>query len=669
MYMNDRIKKLRVLIAYHQKRYHQDDEPEISDEAYDSLLQELKSLVGSDDETADTVINPVGAAPSEAFSKVTHRVRQWSFDNVFNYSELEEWEQRLQRYLAKNDVSHESVSYVAEHKIDGLKLVVEYKKGELIRASTRGDGIVGEDVTHTARTIKDVSQTLLYPVDLIVVGEVWLSKKEFERINKERAEVDEPLYANPRNTAAGSLRQLDPDVAAKRNLSFYAYDIDLFGVRQAKLAVPTTQWEELQLLSKLGCTVNKHNTYCENLSEIEKYYQQWTKKHSTLSYGADGVVIKVDDIRLQNELGYTAKSPRFGIAYKFPAEEATTVVEDIQLQVGRTGVVTPVAHLQPVVIAGSTVARATLHNEDEIKRLDVRIGDTVILKKAGDIIPKILQVVTALRPEKTKPYRFPKKVAGCGGEGLIERIPGEVAYRCVDRSSDMLKRQQLYYFASKQALNIDGVGPRIIDQLLDTKLISGPADLFTLTKSDLLTLEGFKERAAENTIQAIAAVKEITLDRFLIALSIDGVGEENARLLAQYFNSLAALQKASVTEIAKIHGLGDTVATALVAWWSDKSNQQMVENLLQQIHVIPLQKNVRSTALTDTSIVFTGTLQTMGRDEAKTRARTAGAQVVSTVSKKTTYVVAGADPGSKVTKAEDLGVTVLTEEAFVKLLE
>lgn len=664
-----RIQKLQELIAYHQERYHRDDAPEISDEAYDSLVHELADLTGGRHDSVDAVVTAVGAVASDAFSKVTHRFRQWSFDNVFTYGELQEWEARLQRYLAGNDVSHAALTYVAEHKIDGLKLIVEYENGELVRAATRGDGQVGEDVTHTALTIKDVPQRLKEKVDLIVVGEVWLSYKEFERINKERGVAGEPLYANPRNTAAGSLRQLDAEVTRARKLSFYAYDVDYFDARQAKLAAPTTQAGELALLKQLGCTVNPHNKLCLSIAEVEAYYQTWTKKEKSLPYGADGVVLKVNSIILQQALGYTAKSPRFGIAYKFPSEEATTVVEDIQLQVGRTGVITPVAHLRPVLIAGSTISRATLHNEDEIKRLDVRVGDTVILKKAGDIIPKVLSVMTELRPEGTRPYRFPKKVAGCGGDGSIERVPGEAAYRCVDRSSDTLNRQRLYYFVSKQALNFDGIGPRIIDQLLDAGLISEPGDLFTLEKGDFLELEGFKEKAADNAVAAIEESRSIPLYRFLIGLSIDGVGEETARLLAETFGTLEALRAAPEIDIAAIYGIGDTIAHELTAWFANGQNQKIVDDLLAHVLIEESQVARTDTELTGKSVVFTGTLEHLGRDEAKDMARKAGAKIVSSVSKKTDYVVLGADPGSKAQKAAELGVRTITEDEFVKLLK
>jgi DNA ligase (NAD+) len=655
-----RIAELQKLIAYHHALYHEKDTPEISDEAYDSLVKELWALQGGG-EVLEQIA--VGAPANEAFTKVTHKVQQWSLGNVFSATELADWEERIARQLEKEDIKTGTIAYVLEQKLDGLKLVVEYQHGELVRAATRGDGVVGEDVTHTARTIADVPKQLTQPLSLICVGEVVLTRQEFERINAERKRNGETLYANPRNTAAGSLRQLDPEVARARNLSYFAYDIDQ--IDEVRL---TSQWEELSLLQQLGFKINPHNKRVTTHSDIVSYYETWTTKKDTLDYGVDGVVIKVDDHTLQRALGFTAKTPRFGVAFKFPAEEATTVVEGIHLQVGRTGVITPVAHLRPVVVAGSTVARATLHNEDEIKRLDVRVGDTVVLKKAGDVIPKVVQVLTALRPKNAKPFRFPKQVAGCGGDGAIERIPGEAAYRCVDRSSDTLNRRRLYYFVSKQALNIDGVGPRIIDQLLDEGLISEPADLFTLTTGDLLALEGFKETAAKNVISAIHAVRSIPLYRFLIGLSIDGIGEETARLLADRFGTWVALRSATEHDLAAIHGIGETVAKSFRNWIQQKQNQVLVDELLEHITLEESVQKQSSGVLKGKTVVFTGTLPTLGRDEAKQVARDAGAKVASSVSKKTDYVIVGSDAGSKAAEAERLLVPILDEAAFLELV-
>jgi DNA ligase (NAD+) len=663
----ERLRLLRETVAHHRKRYHEEDAPEISDEAFDALLSELRELelrVEGKVSAADVV----GGAVSDAFAKVRHTVRQWSFDNVFTETELSEWDARIKRLISEADRSPDELSYVAEHKIDGLKLVLEYRKGVLVCAATRGNGEIGENVTHTANTISTLPKKLKKPVDLICVGEVWLSEKEFARINREREKNGEALFANPRNAAAGSLRQLDPAVASARKLSITVYDIDSLVVHDTGVETPETQREELRLLGALGLPTSGEVKLCDHIEEVQQFYDTWLKKRDQLSHGIDGVVIKVNDVALQRLLGYTAKAPRFGIAYKFPAVETTTVVEDIALQVGRTGVVTPVAHLRPVLIDGSTVSRATLHNEDNIKRLDVRIGDTVVLRKAGDIIPEILSVVLSLRPKNTKPYHFPKRVAECGGDGSIERIPGEAAYRCVSKDSGSLHRQRLYYFVSKGALNIDGVGPKLIDLFLEYGLISTYADLFTLTEGDLRDLPGFKEKAAMNVVEAIAAARTVPLYRLLVGLSIDNVGEETARLIAERFGSLEAIKRASPEDIAAIYGVGTVVADSLATWFADPLHRKSLEELLGQITVENPVAQPKAAPLAGQTFVLTGTLESLTRDEAKDLIRQRGGKVASSVSKKTDYVVVGADPGSKAEEAKRLGVSILTEAEFKKLM-
>lgn len=662
-----RLAQLRDTVAYHRARYHEDDAPEISDEAYDALLVELKELELTV-EGAVTTADTVGGAVSEAFAKVRHPVRQWSFDNVFTEAELREWDARLVRLISDADRDPSDLSYVAEHKIDGLKLVIEYQAGRLVCAATRGDGITGENVTHTARTIRSLPHQLTHPVDLVCVGEVWLSQTEFERINAARAAAGEALFANPRNAAAGSLRQLDPAVAAERKLSLTVYDVDSFADPSGSLETPASQWEELQLLQVLGLPTNEHSKRCADIDAVQAYYERWMREHEDLPYGVDGVVMKVDALSLQRLLGYTAKAPRFGMAYKFPAEEATTVVEDILLQVGRTGVITPVAQLRPVLIDGSTVSRATLHNEDNIKRLDVRIGDTIVIRKAGDIIPEILSVVESLRPPKTTPYRFPKTVPECGGDGSIERIPSEAAYRCVSRDSGALHRHRLYYFVSKSALNVDGVGPKIIDLLLDQGLVSTYADLFTLKLGDLRDLPGFKEKAAQNVIDALEAARTVPLHRLLVGLSIENVGEETARLLADTFGSLEALEAASVEQLVAIHGLGETVATSVAEWFADPEHQRTLAQLLPHLQIQNPERNVSEQTLAGQTFVLTGSLESFTRDEAKAAIQARGGKVSSSVSKKTDYVVVGSEPGSKAAEAERLGVRTLDEAAFTALV-
>ncbi len=662
-----RLKQLRETVSHHQKRYYDQDAPEISDEAYDALIEELQHLELAVEGKKSAVTDSVGGAVSEAFSKIKHKVRQWSFDNVFDESELTEWGARATRLLVDADKKNEKVTYVTEHKIDGLKLVIEYDRGVLVRAATRGNGEIGEDVTHTARTIKSLPHRLKHSVSLICVGEVWLADKELERINEDRKTAGEALFANPRNAAAGSLRQLDSEVARRRNLSLTVYDLDLLDVHGTGLSVPESQWEELKFLKSLGLPTDDNTKLCKNVSEIQQFYDSWKQRRDSLVHGIDGVVIKVNEVPLQKVIGYTAKAPRFGVAYKFPAVEASTVVEDIQLQLGRTGVITPVAHLRPVRIDGSTVSRATLHNEDNIKRLDVRVGDTIILRKAGDIIPEIVSVIESLRPTKTKPYKFPTHIAECGGDGAIERIPGESAYRCVSRDSGVLHRQRLYYFVGKTAMNIDGVGPKIIDAFLDGGLISTHADLFTLTVGDIKDLPGFKEKSAENIIAAINAVRTVPFHRFLVGLSIDGVGEETARLLADRFGTVEALRVAAVPDIASLYGVGEVVAEAVVDWFKSKNHQHLVEELLK--YVSPVVEETTSATLEGKTFVLTGTLERFSRDEAKEEIQKRGGKVTGSVSKKTDYVVVGAEPGSKASDAVELGVDTLDEAAFLALME
>lgn len=664
-----RLKQLKDTVAHHQTQYHTNDTPEISDEAYDALVLELAELELLIEGKVSTVTTAVGSTASTAFSKVTHKVRQWSLDNIFDETELQEWIDRIKKNIAEFG-DKTKLSYVVEHKIDGLKLVVEYENGRLVRAATRGDGAVGEDVTHSAVTISNLPETLKHPVDLICTGEVWLSEVEFERINAERQKAGEALFANPRNAAAGSLRQLDASITATRKLAITVYELDYMQSHDKKIVVPTiSQEEKLKTLQSLGLPVSQYTKVCNNETEIQKFYEDSLKNRNKIEHHIDGLVIKINQQVFQRELGYTAKSPKFAVAYKFPAVEATTVVEDIQLQVGRTGVITPVAHLRPVRIDGSTVSRATLHNEDNIVRLDVRVGDTIIMRKAGDIIPEIVSVIQSLRPKNTKPYKFPTRVAECGGDGSIERIPGEAAYRCVSKDSGMLHRQRLYYFVGKTAMNIDGVGPKIIDAFLDNGLISTHADLFTLTAGDIKDLPGFKDKAADNVITAIKAVKSVPLHRFLVGLSIDNVGEETARLLAERFGSVKALQNATVSEIAAIYGIGDVVAEAIVAWFKNKNNQRMVDELL--VHVTPEIQSGKavSATLQDKTFVLTGTLAHYSRDEAKEAIQKRGGKVTGSVSKKTDYVVVGAEPGSKADEAVRLGVTLLDEAGFERLME
>jgi DNA ligase (NAD+) len=663
--MQERLNKLKKILDKHRYLYYVLDKPEISDEAYDSLYKELLDIENKHPEliTPDSPSQRVGAEPLKEFSKVVHTSSQWSFDDVFDFDELKKWEEKVKNFIKKaeqtgEDLTKEKLDYCVELKIDGLKIILTYKNGLLVQGATRGDGSVGEDVTSNIKTIQSVPLSLNEKLDINVVGEVWLSKKNLKKINKEREKLGEPIYANTRNLAAGSLRQLDPKVTASRGLDSFIYDID-----QTDVDVKT-QFEEIELLSKLGFKTNTYSKVFNTTEEIQKFYVEWTKKKHDLEYELDGLVIKVNSIKIQKALGYTAKSPRWAVAYKFPAEQVTTVVEDIVLQIGRTGVLTPVAHLTPVRVAGSTVSRATLHNEDEIKRLDIRIGDTVILEKAGDVIPDIVSVVKDLRPKNSKEYVFPKKVAACGGDGSIERIPEEAAWRCVSTDSFDQNRRKFHYFASKKCFDIDGMGPKILDVLLEAALITSFDDIFTLKRGDLLALPRFAEKSVDNLLLSIEKSRKVTLARLLASLSIPQVGEETAFDIAKNFGSIERIMDAKYEEIESIYGVGPVVAKAVFDWFGNSENKKLVKNLLKQIEIV---EEVVGQKLTGKSFVFTGSLS-IDRVQAQETVRKLGGEVSSSVSKNTSYVVAGESAGSKLDKAVELGVKVITEKEFEEMV-
>ncbi|MDO8548328.1 MAG: NAD-dependent DNA ligase LigA, partial [bacterium] len=565
------------------------------------------------------------------------------------------------------------LSYTCELKIDGLKVVLEYEKGILKTAATRGDGTVGEDVTHNVRTIESVPLSLERPINIVVEGEIWMSENSLKKVNALRRAQGESEFANPRNAAAGSIRQLDPKIAATRGLDTFIYD-----VAQSSETLPLTQYEELQYLRELGFKVNPHFELAGSTDEMIEYWNRWKTKNKSkkdiLGYWIDGIVVKVNEHEAQERLGFTGKAPRFAIAFKFPAEQVTTVVEDIVLQVGRTGVLTPVAHLRPVSVAGSTVSRATLHNEDEITRLDVRLGDTVILQKAGDVIPDIVSVLTELRTGKEKKYKWPTRVAECGGTGTIERVPGAAAWRCVYKNSFAQERRKLRHFASKGALNIEGLGPSTVDSLLEKGLVQHFDDFFTLTEGDVLTLEGFADTSASKLVEAIKkTAKRVELARLVAGLSISQVGEETGILLAQHFKTFDTIANASVEKLEILNGIGPIVAKCVYDWFRDKENKKLVERLKKALKIVNPGYTLRSQAkqlpLADKIFVLTGTMEKMSRAEAKEALRKLGASVSSSVSKNTFAVVAGEEPGSKLDKAKELGVKVLTEQEFLKLVQ
>lgn len=656
----ERLAKLRDLIERYRYEYHVLDKQEISDEALDSLKDELVKLEAQYPElvTPDSPSQRVAGEASNKFKKVTHQVPQWSFNDAFTESDIRDFDTRVKK------VAGEDIDYTCELKIDGFKIVLSYENGLLKTAATRGNGTVGEDVTNNVKTIESVPLKLTEKINVIVEGEIWLSKKNFEKLNKERAKNNEELYANPRNVAAGTIRQLDPKIVASRKLDSFIYDL-----AQADFVLPETQEQELEKLKSLGFKVNNNFKYCQNITEVINYWREWEKKKDKLEYKVDGIVVKVNDRSAQEKLGYTGKAPRFAIAFKFRAEEVTTVVEDIQLQIGRMGTVTPVAHLRPVFLDGSTVSRATLHNEDEIRKLDVRVGDTVIIRKAGDIIPDIVQVLPGLRPKSSKPFVFPKQIAGVGE---IKRVEGQAAYKLVQKNSVLQNKRQFYHFVSKHAFDITHCGPKMIDLLLEHKLIASFASVFELKnkKADLLNLPRLAELSVENLLASVEKSRSISLANFLVSLSIPQVGEETAADLASHFRNIKNISEASLEDLEKINNIGEIVAQSVYAWFRDQNNRKIVADLLAQVRIKPEVKSTnKKLKFSGQTFVLTGTLEKMSRDEAKKEIKNLGGSVVGSVSKNTNYVVAGENPGSKLAKAQELSVRVLNESEFLKILK
>lgn len=661
--VRERYEKLKAAINDYRTDFHVHNRETISPEALDSLKKELVSLESEYPQlvTPDSPSQRVAGAPLAGFKKVRHSVAQWSLNDAFSESDIADFDARVKRFL-KDSFPDAEPTYLCELKIDGLKVVLTYEKGRLVTAATRGDGVVGEDVTHNVRTIESIPLALPRPIDVIVEGEIWLPESELERINNERVREGEPPFANPRNAAAGSIRQLDPKIAASRKLDVFIYELG-----RTSEEFPDSQIGELEYLKELGFKVNPHYKLTSSIVGVMEFWEVWKEKGRKQDYWIDGIVVKVNEGAYERALGYTGKGPRFAIAFKFPAEQVTTLVEDIVLQVGRTGVLTPVAHLRPVSVAGTTVSRATLHNEDEIKRLDVRIGDTVIIQKAGDIIPDIVNVVKDLRPKGAKDYVWPKKVAACGGDGSIERVPGTAAWRCVDRNSTELVKRRLRHFASRAAFDIEGLGNETAALLVDAGLVNTFDEIFTLTEGDLLELEGFAEVSAKKLLDAIQSRTQVTLSRLLYGLSIDHVGEETARLLSQHFKTLKKIRSASIAELSALKGVGTVLAGSVHDWLRDPVKSAILDRLLEHVTPVP-DESPASGALAGKTFVLTGTLS-MPREEAEAKIRALGGSASGSVSKKTSYLVAGENAGSKLQKAHELGVQVLNEEEFARMLQ
>ncbi|HEX8845755.1 MAG TPA: NAD-dependent DNA ligase LigA [Pyrinomonadaceae bacterium] len=659
------IESLREEIRRHEELYYVHDNPEISDAEYDALLAQLQELETTHPElvTPDSPTQRVGGRPAEGFAEYVHRRPMLSLDNSYNIEDLRAFDERCQR-LADG----RSFEYVAELKIDGLSISLHYQNDLLVRGVTRGDGRVGEDVTQNARTIRSIPLRLkgvdgkLEEVE--VRGEAYLSRSIFDRINAEREDEGLPRFANPRNAAAGTIRQLDPKIVAARRLDMFAYDV-ITGERKPF----ASHWEALGWLESAGFHVNQHRALCASIDEVIEFCNRMEQTRDELGYEIDGVVVKVNSTALQDEFGATTKAPRWAIAYKYPARQATTKVLSIVVQVGRTGALTPVANLEPVQLAGTTVARATLHNEDEIRRLDVREGDWVLIEKSGEIIPKVLKVVESRRTGEEKKFRMPKKCPVCGG--VISRPEGEVVSRCVAADCSAQLKARLLHFASRRAMRIEGLGEALVEQLVEKKMVNDVGDLYRLKLEDVASLERMAEKSASNLIGQIEASKKRDLPQLVYGLGIRHVGERTAGILARHFRSLERLSRATVEEIDDLHEIGMTVAQSVRDWFDDAGNLYLTERLREagvRTEMEGGRDEMQDEAFAGRQFVLTGKLESLTRDEARALIEARGGRVTSSVSKKTDYVVAGEDAGSKLDKAQALGLTVIDEAALKKLL-
>ncbi|NLY55781.1 MAG: NAD-dependent DNA ligase LigA [Firmicutes bacterium] len=658
-----RVEALREEIRHHDYLYYVLDSPAITDQEYDRLMQELRSLEEQFPQlvTPDSPTQRVSGGLHEAFGTVTHPVPLLSLANAYSAAELRAFDARLKKMLG----SQEPIEYVAELKIDGLTIALTYADGVLTQAATRGNGLQGEDVTANIKTIKSVPLKLRHRVAerLWIRGEAYMRTQDFAQLNEARELAGEPRFANPRNAAAGSIRQLDPAVTAGRPLFIYCYSIL---AAEPELQVET-QWQALSLLKEWGLPVNPECKLCANIEEVIDYCTYWTEKRGTLDYEIDGIVVKINSLAAYRELGFTGHNPRGHIAFKFPAEQRQTKVKDIIVQVGRTGAITPLAILEPVRIAGSVVSRASLHNEDYVKTKDIRIGDTVIIQKAGDVIPEVVRVVTAERTGAEIPFVMPERCPACGAKAVRE--PGEAVTRCVGLACPAQQRERIIHFASKDALDIEGLGPAVVDQLITAGLITDVVDLYRLKPEDLVGLERFGPKSAENLLRAIAESKTRPLARLLVALGIRFVGTRVAQILADHFGNLDRLAQADQAELEAIPEIGPRIAESLVGFFREEQNRAVIEGLREAgVNFVQPQVHNKDTPLAGKTFVLTGTLQSFTRAEATEAITSRGGKVSGSVSKRTDYVVVGADPGSKLTKAQELGITILSEEEFKQLL-
>lgn len=657
--IQNRVNELHDLLNQYSYEYYVKDNPSVPDSEYDKLLRELIDIENAHPElkTDDSPTVRVGGEAQSSFEKVNHETPMLSLGNAFNEEELRRFDERIREHIG-------NVEYMCELKIDGLAVSLKYEDGRFVQGLTRGDGTTGEDITENLRTIHAIPLKIKEPLNVEVRGEAYMPRRSFMRLNDEREKNEEQPFANPRNAAAGSLRQLDPKLAAKRKLSVFLYSVNDFTDFSA-----TTQSDALDELDRLGFKTNHERARVEDIEGVLEYIKKWTKQREQLSYDIDGIVIKVNDLDQQDEMGFTQKSPRWAIAYKFPAEEVVTELKDIELSIGRTGVVTPTAILEPIRVAGTTVSRASLHNEDLIKERDIRIGDSVIVKKAGDIIPEVVRSIIDRRPNDAKPYRMPTHCPSCGHE--LVRIEGEVALRCINPKCQAQLVEGLIHFVSRQAMNIDGLGNKIIQQLYHHQLIKDVGDIFYLTKEDLLPLERMGTKKVENLLSAIEHAKQNSLEHLLFGLGIRHLGAKASQILAEKFETMDRLLKVTEEELVAIHDIGDKLAQSVVTYLDNEDIKALIEKLKDK-NVNMTYKGVKSSEIEghpefqNKTIVLTGKLQQMTRKEATTWLEMQGAKVTSSVTKSTDLVIAGEDAGSKLSKAEQFGTEIWSESQFIE---
>ena len=659
----ERIKELREKTEYYAKKYYDDDNPEISDFEYDMLMVELRNLEKEYPEliTKESLTQKVGGHVKEGFEKVTHEVPLQSLQDVFSLEDVEDFDIRMHQKAKENGI--EEVKYVVETKIDGLSAALEYKDGILVRGATRGNGLVGEDVTKNLKTVKTIPHKIDEKINITVRGEVFISKKDFEEMNQERQENDEELFANARNAAAGSLRQLDSKITAKRPLDIY-----IFNVQKIEGKEFNSHYEELEYLEKIGFNVNPVRIPCTNIEEVKKAIQKIGEMREELTFGIDGAVIKIDNLKFREILGTTVKVPRWAVAYKYPPETKETILKDIICQVGRTGVITPMAILEPVKVAGSTISKTTLHNEDFIKEKDLKIGDTVVIQKAGDVIPEISKVVKEKRTGKEKDFEMPRVCPVCGAEAIREE--GEAAVRCTGIECPAKLFRNLVHFVSREAMNIDGLGENIIQQLLEKHLIENIADIYSLSFEEIASLKKNGKKFAQNIKNSIENSKQNDLYRLITALGIRHVGGKASKLLAKKYKTLQALTEAKFEELQEMNDIGEVMANSIVEFFAQEQTKDLLKRLEDAgVNTKAIEEETTDNRFEGQTFVLTGSLQKFTRKEAEDLIEKFGGKTSSSVSKKTNYVLAGEDAGSKLTKAQSLGVNIISEEEFENLIK